>query len=198
MQEQEISEKESLALISQMILQAKKEQKDDGWSWIVWGWLLFFASFLSYLNLQFKWGANMFLFWNTFGIFSILLLIYSSIKSFTAKEKVKTYSQDIFNKLNIGFFISLMLIIVAMNVQGNIIMGFSLLLGLYGFWILIYATLVNFKPSMIGAFVTWGFALASLFADDFKQVMLLHAAAVLCGYIIPGHIANMEFRKINR
>jgi hypothetical protein len=27
--------------------------------------------------------------------------------------------------------------------------------------------------------------------------MLLHAGAVLCGYIIPGHIAYKEFNKVN-
>jgi len=28
--------------------------------------------------------------------------------------------------------------------------------------------------------------------------MILHAGAVLAGYIIPGHIANIEFNKLNK
>ncbi|HEY0751806.1 MAG TPA: hypothetical protein VGD26_11660, partial [Chitinophagaceae bacterium] len=77
--------------------------------------------------------------------------------------------------------------------------GFSLLLGLYGFWILIYGTVLNFKPSVIGAFITWAFAFVSLFVppDRFDLTMLIHAVAVLCGYIIPGYMANRQFRKLN-
>jgi hypothetical protein len=63
---------------------------------------------------------------------------------------------------------------------------------------LIYGAVLNFKPSIIGAYITWAFAFASLFVDRFDYTMLLHAAAVLCGYIIPGHIANREFNKVKR
>ena len=76
--------------------------------------------------------------------------------------------------------------------------GFALLLGLYGFWILIYGTVLNFNPSTIGAYITWAFAFASLYVKEFQWTMLLHAIAVLCGYIIPGHIAYREFKKVYR
>jgi hypothetical protein len=111
-------------------------------------------------------------------------------------KKVKTYTQDLFEKLNFGFVISLLLIIVSMNTGGvNPIQGFGLLLGLYGFWILIYGAVLNFKPSIIGAIISWVLAAVSLFAENFEQTMVLHAVAVLCGYIIPGHIAHKEFNK---
>jgi hypothetical protein len=50
---------------------------------------------------------------------------------------------------------------------------------------------------MIGGYITWAFAFASLFVNQFEYTMLLHAGAVLCGYIIPGHIAYKEFNKVN-
>jgi len=37
-----------------------------------------------------------------------------------------------------------------------------------------------------------------LFVKTFEWVMILHALAVLIGYIIPGHIANKEFKKLHR
>ena len=88
------------------------------------------------------------------------------------------------------------LIIFSINLGVSPIKGFALLLGLYGFWILIYGTALNFKPSIIGAFITWGLAFACLYVQSFEWTMLLHALAVLCGYIIPGHIAYAEFKKI--
>jgi hypothetical protein len=212
MEEKNISERESLLLIQQMINTAKKEQKDDGLGWIVWGWLLFSASLLTVANLHFNWFGNFF-FWNMFGLATILIFAYRAVARFFSKrvERVKTYTGDLFAKLNIGFFICLMFIIVAMNVGTKIIsekqgvtdltiinLGFALLINLYAFWALIYGTALSFKPSVIGAYCTWAIGLAALFAQDFEKVMWLQALAVLAGYLIPGHLANYQFRKLRR
>jgi hypothetical protein len=197
-QEKKMTEQESLLIIQQMIQTAKQEQKDDGKGWILWGWLLFTASVLTYINLKTQWFSNYF-FWNVFGIASLLLLLFSVVRTFFFKkiDKVKTYTAELFQKLNIGFFISLLLIIVAINRGVSPVLGFSLLLGLYGFWILIYGAGLNFKPSIIGAYITWACAFAGLFVETFDWTMVLHATAVLLGYIIPGHLANIEFKKIH-
>ncbi|HXL58957.1 MAG TPA: hypothetical protein VN958_21990 [Chitinophagaceae bacterium] len=197
--ETKLTEQESFLIIKQMIETAKREQKDDGKGWIIWGWQLFLASVLTLINLKTRWVSTYF-FWNVFGIISLLFLLYTVIKYlfFKTRERVKTYTRDIFQRLNIGFFISLMFIIVAINVGVGPMIGFPLLINLYGFWVLIYGTALNFKPSVIGAFITWALGFAALFVKTFEWVMIIHAAAVLCGYIIPGHIANMEFKKINR
>jgi hypothetical protein len=205
MEEKRITEKESLLIIQQMIATAKHEQKDNGVGWIVWGWLLFMTSMFSFFNIELSWGINMYFFWNAFGIITILWFAYKILVHFFSKkrERVRTYTKELFDKLNIGFVICLMLFIFSMNVGGpgwNVppVKGFALLLGLYGFWILIYGTALNFRPSIIGAYVTWAFAFASLYVNRFEWTMLLHAIAVLCGYIIPGHIAYKEFNKLTR
>lgn len=217
-EEKQLTEMESLSIIQQMINTAKQEQKDDGKGWIIWGWMLFAASVLTVLNIHFRWSNNYFLFWNSFGIITILWLVWETLNYFFLKKKtrVKTYTGDLFKRLNAGFFISLMFIIISINVGSYFLrdafpaahygrqyglfvnMGFALLMNLYAFWILIYGTALNFKPSIYGAYITWLFAFAGMFANDFKLVMLLHAAAVLAGYIIPGHIANREFKKIRK
>jgi hypothetical protein len=198
-QDKKITEQESLQIIQQMIETAKKEQKDDGKGWIIWGWLLFAASAFTFVNLQMKWFSNYF-FWNLFGFASLALLLVSLIRYLFYKKatKVKTYTAELFEKLNIGFFIFLLLIIVSINRGVSPVLGFSLLLGLYGFWILIYGAALNFRPSVIGAYITWACAFAGLFVSRFEWTMLLHATAVLFGYIIPGHLANIEFNKIHR
>ena len=69
-----------------------------------------------------------------------------------------------------------------------------------------YGTALNFRPSIIAAYITWVIAFAGLFIykiDDtergeFQLAMLVHAIAVVVGYIIPGHLANKEFRKLHR
>jgi hypothetical protein len=199
MEEKQISERESLDLISRMIQTAKTEQKDNGIGWIIWGWMLFLASVLTLLNNVYDWLVP-WIFWNAFGVFTILAMLYRTIMYlfFRKTQRVKTYTKDLFVRLNIGFFISLMFIIFTMNLYVSPMFGFPLLMSLYAFWILIYGTALNFKPSIIGAYLMWAVAIIALFAKNFDQVMGLHALGVLVGYIIPGHIAYMEFKKLHR
>jgi hypothetical protein len=199
MEDKQITEQESLLLIQQMIQTAKAEQKDDGKGWIVWGWVLFTASVLTYLNIELQWSADTYIFWNLFGLVTIVFFVYESIRYFFFKktQRVKTYTSDLFARLNTGFFLTLMLIIVATNVGITPQKGFSLLVGLYAFWVLIYGTALNFRPSIVASYIMWGIAFVCLFIDDFRWIMLLHALAVLCGYIIPGHMANRAFKRVS-
>ena len=155
MEDKPINEQESLDLIRQMIHTAKKEQKDDGRGWILWGWMLFLASVLTVANIRLQW-FNTFFFWNLFGAFTVVAMIIETIQNIRKRnsEKVRTYTKDLFQKLNLGFFISLMFIIVSINVGVSPIIGFPLLINLYAFWILIYGTALDFKPSIIAAYVT--------------------------------------------
>lgn len=195
--EKQLSGEESLSIIRQMINTAKHEQKDDGTGWIIWGWMLFLASILTLVNLQY-WWFNLFFFWNVLGFVTLVFLLFDVVKKFFVKSKVrvKTYTKSLFDKLNAGFFILIMFNVVAMNLGVGPSKGFALLIGAYGFWVLIYGTALDFKPSIIASFITWAFGFIALFQTDFQVVMLLHAAAVLSGYIIPGHIANKEFKKL--
>ena len=199
MEEKDLTEQESMLIIQQMINTAKREQKDNGIGWILWGWLLFAVSLLTYINLQTNWFSTWY-FWNAFGILSLLLLLYSTIRYFYFRkmERAKTYTGELFRKLNFGFFISIAFIIIGINKGIDPLRGFPLLIGLYGFWILIYGTALDFRPSIIAAYVTWAFGVTAFFVNTFGSVMLLHAASVLFGYIIPGHIAYSQFRKLNR
>jgi hypothetical protein len=192
METQQMTGEESLLVIQQMIDTAKKEQKDDGKGWIAWGWLLFVASIFTLINLKLHF-VSVFFFWNVLGLLTIVLTRFIFFKK---RQKVRTYTADLFEKLNIGFFISIMFIVVAIN-SGAVtpVAGFALILSLYGFWMLIYGTVLNFRPSIIGAFINWALAFGALFVKTFDWIMVLHAAAVLAGYIIPGHIAYKEFRK---
>lgn len=194
--EQGMTEQESFSIIQKMISAAKQEQKDNGMGWIIWGWMLFTVSILTLFNLEYKWFET-FVFWNIFGVCSILLLVGSVIRKYYGKKKneVQTYYNDLFKLLNIGFFICLSFIIIAINKGIGIIYGYALLVNLYAFWMLIYGAAGNFKPSIIAAFLTWILAFANLFVHSFDMVMYIQAAAALIGYIIPGHLANRAYKQ---
>src|SRR6059058_5247390 len=141
MEEKNISEQESLLIIRQMIQTAKSEQRDDGRGWILWGWMLFLASILTIVNRRYQWFHPWF-FWNLFGVVSLVVMFYELVASrfIKKKERVRTYTKELFSKLNTGFFLSLMFIIVGINLGVPPIKGFPLLINLYAFWILIYGS----------------------------------------------------------
>jgi hypothetical protein len=85
-----------------------------------------------------------------------------------------------------------------MNLGVPPVMGFALLINLYAFWVLIYGATLNFLPSLVGAFAAWILGFASLFVEQFQWVMVFHGLAVLCGFIIPGHIANYQFNLLRK
>lgn len=193
METKTLTHEESMSIIEQMISTAKNEQKDDGRGWIVWGWLLFAASVFSFVNLKLN-LLNPYVFWNILGVATIVL---TRVVFFRNTQLVKTYTGELFKKLNIGFFISLVIIVAAINLQAvSAVAGFALLINLYGFWALIYGTALNFKPSIVAAFIVWAIGFAALFVKTFDFTMILHACAALVGFIIPGHIANKQFRKV--
>jgi hypothetical protein len=108
-QEKKLSEQESLLIIQQMIQTAKQEQKMMVKDGSYGAGCCLAASVLTYINLKTQWFSNYF-FWNVFGIASLLLLLFSVVRTFFFKkiDKVKTYTAELFQKLNIGFFISLL------------------------------------------------------------------------------------------
>lgn len=196
-QEKPMDELESFQIIQQMINTAKQEQRDNGKGWIVWGWSLFLTSLITIVNIKAGWFKPFF-FWNIIGMITIANVIFEMVKGLFSKKtvRVKTYTRSLFDRLNAGFFILLIYIIFAINLGIGPSKGFSLLIGVYGFWMLIYGSALNFKPSIVAAYISWILGFVSLFQKDFFVVMIFHAAAVLIGYIIPGHIANREFKKL--
>lgn len=66
---------------------------------------------------------------------------------------------------------------------------------IYAFLMLIQGGAMKFKPLMIGAAVNWIGAIAIFLNQDFKYDMLITAAAVFIGYIIPGLLLRLQFKK---
>ncbi len=192
-QEEELTEEKSLAIIHQMIRQAKNNITHDGAGWLIWGSMIFVASLATYVLIIFKFD-NTFLAWNIFGLVSIVLLLVSYFKKRTVT--VRSYVDDVLRWVDMAFMISLFIVIFSMNTGVSPNMGFGLLLMLYAFLMLVQGGALKFTPLLIGAAVNWIGALAIFLNKDFKNDMLITAAAVFIGYIIPGLILRNQHNKM--
>jgi len=204
MEKDQLSGTDSIRIIEQMIGRAKEEEIDNGMGWVIWGWMLFLASIINYVMFMMD-APNKFIIWSIFGIGAVVFAIYSVFVRpffFPREPKVKTYTNELVNRLGIAFFISLLVTAVGNYFSGANLTGtnFGYLLLLYGFWMFIHGSAFRFNLLKAGAFINWAGALI-IFIWHKKlgiDILLVHAACVALGYIIPGHIAQHRFRMANR
>ncbi len=191
---QSLSKEKSLEIIQQMINQAKSNITDNGLGWLLWGTMIFAASLLTFFFIYTN-AENTFLAWNIFGIFTIIMLSYEFFKP--KKIKVRTYVDDLLRLVDIGFTVCLFTIIFSINVAVSPNAGFGFFLMIFAFQMLLKGGAVKSRSLMIGAAVNWAGAIAMFINKDFKYDMLIMAAAVLIGYIIPGLLLWLKYRKLN-
>lgn len=196
MEEKQLTGQESLALINQMISKAKNEITDTGFGWLLWGGMIFLASMTTYVVMQFNLNLDLFIGWNVFGLIAIPLMIYNLIRK-KARSTTKTYVDEILRMFDVGFTVCIFIIILAMNISVSPNEGFGYFLMVYGFLMLIQGGAIRFKPLFVGAVINWAGAVAIFFNKDFKYDMLITAAAVFIGYIIPGLMLRRQYRKRN-
>lgn len=194
--EKKLSNEQSLLIIHQMINQAKANITDNGVGWLLWGTLLFLTTISTYIFIDI--GAdNIYLGWNIFGVITIVLLAYDNI--FKSKKKtVRTYVDDLLRMVDIGFIACLFIVIFSINVAVNPSVGFGFFLMIFGFLMLIKGGAIKSQALIIGAVVNWLGAIAIFIIKDFKYAMLIMAAAVLIGYIVPGLMLRASFKKSNK
>ena len=185
----ELTREQSLQIIESMIGNARKNIVDNGFSWLLWGSLIFLASLATFFLIENK-SENTFMAWNAFGLFAIIMLLYNVIRP--KKKKVKTYVDDLLKYVNIGFTICLFIIIFSINISVGPNNGFGYFLMLYAFLMLIQGGAMKFKPLIFGAIINWIGALAIFYNTELKYDMLITAAAVFIGYLIPGFILAQQ------
>ena len=186
-----ISEQESLQIIQQMIASAKSGIKDNGFLYLFWGWLVFAASLVNYF-LQYVIDFN-----NPWIPWAILMPLGGIISGIYGarqrkKQKAKTYVGEFLRYLVIAFLVCLCITLFFM--QQYQLNCYPTVMMLYGIWLFVSGGALRFKPLVLGGIINWVFAVAALFVT-FDYQLLMISAAVLLGYIIPGHMLKHQFKK---
>ena len=193
--DQQMSKEKSLEIIQQMINQAKTNITDNGLGWLLWGSMIIFASVSTFIFIE-TGAKDIFLGWNIFGIFTIVMLTYDMFKP--KRKTVRTYISDLLRLVDIGFIACLFTIIFSINVAVDPNSGFGFFLMIFAFLMLIKGGAVKSRALMIGAAVNWAGAIAMFLNKNFKYDMLIMATAVLIGYIVPGFLLWQQYRSANK
>lgn len=197
MEDQTMSGQESLALIESMINKAKNQFNENGYFYLVWGWVVFFCSLMHYFlgfQLGYEVASRV---WMLTWVVVIYQVIYMTRKK--RKERVKTYTEDIISAIWIIFAISILttLVIIRRLPENNFFTVLNpLILVLYGVPTFLSGVILRFNALKIGAIACWVLAIIAVFVDPLQHLLFI-ALAMVVAWIIPGYLLRSKFKKEN-
>jgi hypothetical protein len=186
-----INEQQGLEIIQQMIQRVKGSVRDNSFMYLLWGWLVLAASLGHYI-LQFVVEFDKpWLTWATLmPLGGIISGIYNARES--RNEKVKTYVGEFLGYLVVAFLVGLFTVLFFMHQLGE--SCYPMVMLMYGIWLFVSGGALQFRPLVVGGLINWGLAIGAFFVH-FQFQLLMLSAAVLLGYIIPGHLLRAQFKK---
>jgi uncharacterized membrane protein len=222
--EKQLSEKESLQLITDMIQKVKNSYHDKGVGPLLWGTVVAIASFVSYLQLQYNFSLPFDIWWIVMGaIIPQIILINQDAKT----QKIKRHEDAALNAVwlvyaitifGLSFFQSVVPSAAEQIMQLNgwqiikheinnskpdeVIKPFtpsfySMYILIYGFPTLVTGIVKKFWPMIIGAIIAYLLFMVSCFTET-KYDFLLGAIAALGCWFIPGIILQVKYQKQKR
>lgn len=193
--EKPLSETESLALISSMIKKTQGGLQDNGFYFLLWGWLVFVASAGQYVLLKMGYPEESNYSW---AILMPLGGIISAVRGAREgkKQRVKTYTDDMLRSVLIAYLVALFITLIFMSIHGGWELAYPMVMVVYGMWLFISGSVLKFKPLIIGGLINFTCAIGGFYIHTFELILLL-SFAVLAGYIIPGHLLNAKFKREN-
>lgn len=181
---EKLSPNESLDIISKAIGQTKENLKDQSFYFILWGWIVFFASLLNYYLLEFTDYSRPYVAWMILiPIGWIVTFIYSTRREKT--QKYETYLDGFLRNLWLVLMVAFILAVFTSVYMGVDPSTLTLLLA--GVGTIVSGLSMKFRPLVIGGVLLWVFTIATLFVDD-GQKLILNSVAVLLGYLVPAYI----------
>ena len=198
MQEGNISEQQSLAIIESMINKAKNQFSENGFAYLLWGWVILFCSLSQFVLQNIVHYPRHYLVWMLTWVAFIIQMIYSAKKN--KKKVVKTYTDDIIGYVWISFVVMLVL---AATLTGKALspdryyITHVVILVIYGMPTFLSGIILKFRPLVAGGICCWILSVAAHFVQHDFTVLLI-ALAVIAAWIIPGYLLRSKYRKENQ
>ena len=193
MEEKQLTEQESLELITSMINKAKCEYRESGISALMWGSVVTFCSLASVAGYYFQWQWAKYVWFLTF--IAVIPQVVISIRD-NKKSKYKSYNEDAMGGIWISFGISIFILSYCTSTQ-KIDHAVSLFLILYGIPTFATGFARKFTPMVVGGIACWVSAIISIYTS-FPQAMLLTAASAQLAWFIPGLILRRRYTKAKK
>ena len=181
--EDQLTEQQSLKLISEMISKVKRSYVTKGIASIVWGILIIVCSLLTWAQIQFKFDMG----------FDVWLLVLAAVIPqifFSIKEKRQknfvSHDEQTMQYLWSTFGICIFILSFYNSKFGNEHTT-TLYMMMYGIPTFITGGIFRFRPMILGGLVCWILSVISVYTP-FSTNMLFMACCGLFAWLIPGII----------
>ena len=187
---------ESLALIESMINKATNRFNEDGFLYLLWGWVVLLCSVAEFILLRIQYEKH-YLVW----VLTWAAVIYQIffLRKKHRRQTVRTYTDDILKYVWITFIVLMFLsgflfgAILGDNYYKMIDPVFLLLYGMPTF---LSGIILRFKPLIRGGIGCWLLSiLCTVIPIDYQ--LLLVSAAMIIAWIIPGYLLRSKFKQAN-
>ena len=222
MKEKNITEQESLQIISQMIARAKYSFHENGTSAILWGSVIAVCGFVRFAELQWQFSIGFSIWLLTF--FAIVPQVFISIRE-SRQRKVINHNEAAMNAIWMVYGISILALVfyfsfvpgvsdrilasqgvriteqtaAGQNLPFHIFIPSqgSLLLLLYAMPTLATGIVQKFRPMIIAAVLCYLFFIVSCFVPSAYD-MLLNGLAGIVNWLIPGLILRRKYNVMKK
>lgn len=191
MTETNLSEKDSLKLITDMITLAKGNANQSFFHIILWGWVIIAISLAQFLMIRYTdWGSASVSVW----LLTIPAGVVSFVYGYTQRKKEKHHSfiDSIYAWIWIAFIISLVLVLL-ISFRKMVIIT-PLVLVIAGAATFLSGKVIRFNPLIWGGIAFWVWSLVA-FGLQNELNLLINAVAIFTGYIIPGYMLKSKLKK---
>ncbi|EAZ81848.1 hypothetical protein [Algoriphagus machipongonensis] len=188
--EKELSGKESLAIITEMIGKAKREAAGDGsFQILLWGWTISLCNlghyFLEKSGYEYPYAV-----WLLVIPAIIASIVYGVRKS--QKARVKTHLDVVLNQLWLAIFGGIMVVLAFMpSLQFN---QSPVILILAALGMFVTGTLIRVNMVKLGGLIL---AIAAIIAFTLPvtEQYLVSGIAIILGYLVPGYYLKRNYRE---
>lgn len=191
-QEKQMTESESLELITSMINRAKNRFSENGFQYLLWGWAVLICCMVQFISLKVFDQEKGYMVWLALWLVA-LFQVYYMIKT-KKKKSVRTYTDGLVGFIWISFFVAVMLVIFICVRSGEPQMIYRILLSIYGIPVFLMGGLIKFRPLIVGGICCWILAAISPFVHPDSGVLLI-AVAIITAWIVPGYMMGRRHKK---
>jgi hypothetical protein len=186
-EKESLTAKQSLDIISTMIQQAKVNAVANTFYFLLWGWTIAIANLASYFAIRFTDLRNPTL------IFAITIPAAIASVIYGFRQGRSAVASTMLDKVNmwlwIGFGITCFVFAYfgdRTNYQIN-----PMIITMCATPTFVTGIMLKFKPLLVGGVIFWIFGIACFLVPNELQ-FLLAAIAIICGYVVPGHMLKRQ------
>jgi len=213
--EKNLSEKESLDLITKMINKAKNSYHSTGIGAMMWGCVIAICSLVKLSEIHFNYQLPFDIY--LLALVAIVPQVFITIKE-KKESKLKSYDDNYMDYIWLSFGICIFLLIFIINnvfaelspvmneyralVKGK--QGFyfseyvmSLFLMLYGLPTFITGAACRFRPMFWGGLICWACSFITIYTT-IKIDLVLTAVSAITAWLIPGILMEKEYRHYKK